>query len=342
MSPSLPPLVTALLDPAVYPHAVDRVELVETHISWVFLAGERVYKVKKPVDLGFLDFTTLARRRHFCRGGGPAQPPARARRLPGRDRASRGLAGRRASAAAAPRHRGRGRHAAAARRAHARDASSGGRGAARAARRDRRDGGALSCRGRDGRRDRRARRPRDDAPELGGELRPDGRARAGPPARRHARARARLRRRASRARGGALRRAGGRREEPRLSRRPAGPARVLRRARADLRLHRVQPPLPLRRRRRGDRLPRHGPRTARAPGPRHPLPQRLSRGDRRLRSGAAARLLPRLPGLGAGQGAELPGRGHPERAAEARALFALAARFAAPARRPRVSSSPRG
>jgi len=60
------PFVSGLLDPAVYPHPVDRVELVETHISWVFLAGERVYKVKKPVSLGFLDFTTLARRRHFC------------------------------------------------------------------------------------------------------------------------------------------------------------------------------------------------------------------------------------------------------------------------------------
>ena len=60
------PLVSRLLDPAIYPHEVDRVELVETHISWVFLAGERVYKVKKPVNLGFLDFTTLARRRHFC------------------------------------------------------------------------------------------------------------------------------------------------------------------------------------------------------------------------------------------------------------------------------------
>ena len=59
-------LVSGLLDPAVYPHPVDRVELVETHISWVFLAGERVYKVKKPVNLGFLDFTTLARRRRFC------------------------------------------------------------------------------------------------------------------------------------------------------------------------------------------------------------------------------------------------------------------------------------
>jgi len=40
--------------------------VIETHISWVLLAGERVYKIKKPVDLGFLDFTTLEKRRHFC------------------------------------------------------------------------------------------------------------------------------------------------------------------------------------------------------------------------------------------------------------------------------------
>ena len=50
-----PPLVQAMLDPRVYPHPVERVELIETHISWVFLAGEHVYKIKKPVDLGFLD-----------------------------------------------------------------------------------------------------------------------------------------------------------------------------------------------------------------------------------------------------------------------------------------------
>ena len=64
---SAPWFVAALLEPSAYPHPVDRVEMVETHISWVFLAGERVYKVKKPVDLGFLDFRTLRRRRHFCR-----------------------------------------------------------------------------------------------------------------------------------------------------------------------------------------------------------------------------------------------------------------------------------
>jgi uncharacterized protein len=61
-----PRLVERLLDPALYPHSADRVELIETHISWVLLAGDRVYKIKKPVDLGFLDFTTLALRRRFC------------------------------------------------------------------------------------------------------------------------------------------------------------------------------------------------------------------------------------------------------------------------------------
>jgi len=64
--PSLPPHIEALLSPDAYPHAVDRVELRQTHISYVFLAGDFVYKLKKPVDLGFLDFSTLERRRHFC------------------------------------------------------------------------------------------------------------------------------------------------------------------------------------------------------------------------------------------------------------------------------------
>ncbi len=56
-----------LFDPAAYPHPVDRVRLIETHISWVFLAGEYAYKLKKPVNLGFLDFSTLKRREHCCR-----------------------------------------------------------------------------------------------------------------------------------------------------------------------------------------------------------------------------------------------------------------------------------
>jgi len=59
-------LIEGLLSPAAYPHEVGQVELVETHISWVFLAGEYAYKIKKPVDFGFLDFTTLAKRHHYC------------------------------------------------------------------------------------------------------------------------------------------------------------------------------------------------------------------------------------------------------------------------------------
>lgn len=65
-STALPPLVAALQDPALYPHRPAAVELVQTHISYVFLAGDAVYKVKKPVRFAFLDFSTLARRRHFC------------------------------------------------------------------------------------------------------------------------------------------------------------------------------------------------------------------------------------------------------------------------------------
>ncbi|TVS12259.1 MAG: hypothetical protein EA419_05545 [Wenzhouxiangella sp.] len=60
-------LIDALRDPARYPHPVDEVDVLETHISWVLLAGDWVYKIKKPVDFGFLDFSTLALREHFCR-----------------------------------------------------------------------------------------------------------------------------------------------------------------------------------------------------------------------------------------------------------------------------------
>ncbi len=54
------------MDAGAYPHPCDSIELIETHISWVLLTGEYVYKVKKPVDFGFLDFSTLERRRFFC------------------------------------------------------------------------------------------------------------------------------------------------------------------------------------------------------------------------------------------------------------------------------------
>ena len=60
------PLIAALLGPHRYPHPAGRVELIETHISWVLLAGEYAYKLKKPVDFGFLDFTALDARRRFC------------------------------------------------------------------------------------------------------------------------------------------------------------------------------------------------------------------------------------------------------------------------------------
>ena len=60
-------LVAALRNPACFPHPVRQLEVIETHISWVILTGDYAYKIKKAVDLGFLDFTSLARREHFCR-----------------------------------------------------------------------------------------------------------------------------------------------------------------------------------------------------------------------------------------------------------------------------------
>ena len=59
-------LIEVLKRPDAYPHPADRVECIETHISWVLLAGDYAYKFKKPLDLGFLDFSTLERRRFFC------------------------------------------------------------------------------------------------------------------------------------------------------------------------------------------------------------------------------------------------------------------------------------
>ncbi len=62
----LPALLRAMLEPTFYPHPAATVELIQTHISWVFLAGDFAYKVKKPVDFGFLDFTSLDQRKHYC------------------------------------------------------------------------------------------------------------------------------------------------------------------------------------------------------------------------------------------------------------------------------------
>ncbi len=55
-----------LASPAAYPHAPEAVQVIQTHISLIFLADDLVYKVKKPLDFGFLDFTTLEKRCHYC------------------------------------------------------------------------------------------------------------------------------------------------------------------------------------------------------------------------------------------------------------------------------------
>ncbi|HLV79519.1 MAG TPA: AAA family ATPase [Chthonomonadaceae bacterium] len=62
----LPRLIRALSDPAAYPHPVDTVRVLHTHISCVFLAGDYAYKIKKPVDFGFLDYRAADRRHFFC------------------------------------------------------------------------------------------------------------------------------------------------------------------------------------------------------------------------------------------------------------------------------------
>jgi hypothetical protein len=66
MPEGLPPLIQALTDPARFDHPVENLRLIETHISWVLLTGPYAYKLKKPLDLGFLDFSTLDKRRQAC------------------------------------------------------------------------------------------------------------------------------------------------------------------------------------------------------------------------------------------------------------------------------------
>ncbi|GGJ99715.1 bifunctional aminoglycoside phosphotransferase/ATP-binding protein [Pseudomonas matsuisoli] len=60
------PLIDALQNPALYPHPVEHFQVIETHISWVILTGPYAYKIKKAVNFGFLDFTELSAREHFC------------------------------------------------------------------------------------------------------------------------------------------------------------------------------------------------------------------------------------------------------------------------------------
>lgn len=65
-APSLSELFAALSQPAAYPFPIDRVDVRQTHISVVFLVGAKVFKLKKPVRLPFLDFSTLELRKHDC------------------------------------------------------------------------------------------------------------------------------------------------------------------------------------------------------------------------------------------------------------------------------------
>ncbi len=64
--PPLPELVQALLNPKAYPETPRQVELMQTQMSFVFLTDNYVYKVKKPVNLGYLDYTTLDKRHFYC------------------------------------------------------------------------------------------------------------------------------------------------------------------------------------------------------------------------------------------------------------------------------------
>lgn len=64
---TLPVLALELLNPSAYPERPGKVELRQTHISYLFFTPKFVYKVKKPANLGFLDFTTLGKRHHYCK-----------------------------------------------------------------------------------------------------------------------------------------------------------------------------------------------------------------------------------------------------------------------------------
>ncbi|MDX2230621.1 MAG: AAA family ATPase [Leptolyngbyaceae cyanobacterium bins.349] len=64
---ALPALIQQMLQPGFYPHPViEPIQLVQTHVSYILLTGEFAYKVKKSVNFGFLDFSTLEKREHFC------------------------------------------------------------------------------------------------------------------------------------------------------------------------------------------------------------------------------------------------------------------------------------
>src|SRR5215472_14829209 len=59
-------LIQALTDCFVYEHPTTEITVLQTHISWIVLTGPYAYKIKKPINLGFVDFSTLAKRHFFC------------------------------------------------------------------------------------------------------------------------------------------------------------------------------------------------------------------------------------------------------------------------------------
>ncbi len=59
-------LIQALQDEDLYDHPVEDFTILETHISWIILAGKYAYKIKKPVNFGFLDFSSLELRHKYC------------------------------------------------------------------------------------------------------------------------------------------------------------------------------------------------------------------------------------------------------------------------------------
>ena len=64
---SLPLLIQQMMQPGFYPHPVkEPIQMIQTHVSYVLLTGDYAYKVKKPVNFGFLDYSTLELRQHFC------------------------------------------------------------------------------------------------------------------------------------------------------------------------------------------------------------------------------------------------------------------------------------
>lgn len=77
-------LVSRMLDAAAYPHPAADLQMIETHLSWVFLAGEFAYKVRKPVKLDFVEFFDAPCAANRLRGGMPPQPPPRPCAIPWR------------------------------------------------------------------------------------------------------------------------------------------------------------------------------------------------------------------------------------------------------------------